>query len=56
VPDNAAGYPGLTIRDYFAAKAMVALIVASKGEIDDVRAAKVAYRQADLMLTQRGVA
>lgn len=47
-------HPGMTLRDYFAAKAMQALIAGeSQGEWEDAQAAKAAYRMADAMLAAR---
>lgn len=44
-------YPGMTLRDYFAAKAMAG--VASTGEYDCAMIARRAYRFADAMLAAR---
>ena len=45
---------GMTLRDYFAAKAMQSLIASeSQGEWDDDATAKGAYRIADAMLRVR---
>jgi hypothetical protein len=43
---------GMTLRDYFAAKAMAALIAASVTD-DEIKIARWAYSQADAMLTER---
>lgn len=43
-------YPGMTLRDYFAAKAMQALI--DKG-FGDKSSAREAYKYADAMLAER---
>ena len=52
---NPDDYPGMTLRDYFAAKAMQALIAGeSQGEWEDAQAAQSAYRMADAMLAARG--
>lgn len=49
------GQVGMTLRDYFAAKAMIAL--ASLGsDFSPVRDANVCYEVADAMLRARGVA
>lgn len=45
---------GMTLRDYFAVRAMQSLIVGeSQGEWEDDVAAKSAYRMADAMLRER---
>ena len=45
---------GMTIRDYFAAKAMQGLLSAdSEFKFEDYNIAKFAYQQADLMLAER---
>lgn len=47
-------HEGMTLRDYFAAKAMQALIAGeSQGEWEDEQAARSAYRMADAMLRAR---
>lgn len=47
-------YPGMTLRDYFAAKAMAAFIGNNKtGLIDMPRMAEGAYKMADFMLRAR---
>jgi len=68
VAEFAAAAPGMSLRDYFAAKAMAALInneflaqginelVASGKATRDDLIAKVAYTQADAMLRARGEA
>ena len=51
-PDFAPGYAGMSLRDYFAAKAMQGLIVG----VDRPRTeyiARVAYAMADAMLADR---
>ena len=47
------GHLGMTMRDYFAAKALAG-ILASNDEIDPGAAAKISYRFADAMLAARG--
>lgn len=51
------GVDGMTLRDYFAAKAMQAFIGGWNGEGDSKGAcesfAKVAYKQADAMIAER---
>lgn len=51
--DASAG-PGLTIRDYFAAKAMQSMLVHNTYGYNPLHLARVAYAQADAMLTVRG--
>lgn len=55
---SAAGYPfpeaGMSLRDYFAAKAMAALIVASP-EKERTVLAILAWRFADVMLRERKI-
>jgi len=46
-------YPGMTLRDYFAAKAMQALIPSGQS-IDSMKYAESAYALADAMLKARG--
>ena len=52
VPEN----PGMTLRDYFAAKAMQALLSDSdwRQDMDFKDTAMAAYRQADVMMKERG--
>jgi hypothetical protein len=53
-PKELAHFNGMTLRDYFAAKAMQSIIDqqdAHRGEVDS--AAWMAYRMADAMLKQR---
>lgn len=45
-------YEGMTLRDYFAAKAMQAFCVNEWSDIKNI--AEVAYQMADAMLEQRG--
>lgn len=53
-PNEVHFNPGMTLRDYFAAKAMQSLIAGeSQGEWDDDATAKGAYRIADAMLRAR---
>lgn len=53
--DNIKAYhPGLSLRDYFAAKAMQALILMSTGEDNEITdASEDAYSFADAMLKAR---
>lgn len=44
---------GMDLRDYFAAKAMAAVMVASEGKYKAVENAKLAYAYADAMLAER---
>ena len=46
-------FNGMTLRDYFAAKAMQALIASTEGFTSD-QYAKAAYEMADAMLKARG--
>lgn len=54
-PDFAAGYAGMTLRDYFAAKALVGFM--GSGDADWAERpesfAREAYRMADAMLAER---
>ena len=52
VPEN----PGMSLRDYFAAKAMQALLSDSdwRQDMDFKDTAIAAYRQADVMMKERG--
>lgn len=45
-----AEYSGLTIRQYFAAKAMVAIIIANKDELTAANVAVEAFHFADAMI------
>ncbi len=58
VPDDASDMPGMTLRDYFAAKAMQAYINSYPGGLSDYRdvelwAPSAAYEMADAMLKAR---
>jgi hypothetical protein len=46
---------GMTLRDYFAAKAMQAYVSSDKWreDMDSIRTASMAYRMADAMLKER---
>jgi len=46
-------YSGMTLRDYFAAKAMQSLILAAKTSQDVDLLSKGAYQMADAMLKER---
>ncbi len=55
--ENADGTNGMSLRDYFAAKAMsqcIALCMTNDGCVDFVAAAKAAYDYADATLAERG--
>ena len=54
-PDFAPGYAGMTLRDYFAAKAMQGMLADSEagGSVEDF--ARNAYAMADAMLAAREV-
>lgn len=55
--DQGVLYKGMTLRDYFAAKAMQAIITTHKLEdCDDFVVARNAYQLADFMLKERNVA
>lgn len=45
--------PGMTLRDYFAAKAMQGLVTNGRVPAEKSAVAKVAYQYADAMLAQR---
>jgi hypothetical protein len=47
-------HDGMTLRDYFAAKAMQALIYGGWTTMDNEDCAKEAYKSADAMLKARG--
>jgi predicted lipid-binding transport protein (Tim44 family) len=50
------GHDGMTLRDYFAAKAMQVLIaatVSANSELNEEDAALVSYRMADAMIKER---
>ena len=51
--DITLSYSGMTLRDYFAAKAMQALIAANGGELHYQHGAADAYSYADAMLKAR---
>jgi hypothetical protein len=51
--DAAICYPGLTIRDYFAAKVMQALITDPDCTLTKDEIASISYMQADTMLRAR---
>jgi hypothetical protein len=49
-----AFHPGMTLRDYFAAKAMQSLVLMSTGEDNEIPdAAEAAYWYADAMMKER---
>ena len=52
-PDFAPGYAGMTLRDYFAAKAMQGLIAG--GSTDRHQIAQAAYLVSDAMINAREV-
>lgn len=52
--DSTLAYSGMTLRDYFAAKAMTGLLTAEiVGEYSNEHVAEIAYRIADAMLKAR---
>ena len=59
-PDFAPGYAGMTLRDYFAAKAMQGLLAAQVHGFNDQPAkgpfASMAYEMADAMMKARRLA
>ncbi len=55
-PEFAPGYAGMSLRDYFAAKAMQGLLAQSCGTAfgrDSIQSAQYAYAMADAMLAVR---
>ena len=52
-PEFAPGYAGMSLRDYFAAKAMQGLIASPEGPESMEVAAKWSYKLADAMLKAR---
>ena len=55
-PEFAPGYAGMSLRDYFAAKAMQGLLaVELKPDVENEDIAEVAYAIADAMLAEREV-
>ena len=55
-PDFAPGYAGMSLRDYFAAKAMQGLLAQSCGTAlgsDPIHGAQYAYQMADAMIAAR---
>ena len=57
-PEFAPGYAGMSLRDYFAAKAMQGLLAQSCGTAfgsDPALGAQYAYQMADAMLREREV-
>jgi hypothetical protein len=52
-PGNLWNEKGMTLRDYFAAKAMQALIVAAEGDLHHHHGAYDAYAYAEAMLKAR---
>jgi hypothetical protein len=46
-------YAGMTLRDYFAAKAMQGLLACPKGEGENEKYAQWSYEYADAMLAER---
>ena len=53
--DDTLHVPGMTLRDYFAAKAMQGMFAAdtSKSTISELKKVEIAYRMADAMLEAR---
>lgn len=53
-PDFAPGYAGMTLRDYFAVKAMQGLLATDlKPDVENEDLAEVAYAIADAMIKER---
>ena len=52
-PDFAPGYAGMTLRDYFAAKAMQGLMASPSDPASEEIAAEWSYKVADAMLEAR---
>ncbi len=52
-PNGAYGHPGMTLRDYFAAKALQGLLLDIE-TMEPERTAEIAYLYADAMLKARG--
>lgn len=52
-PNGAYGHPGMTLRDYFAAKALQGLLLDIE-TMEPKRTAEIAYLYADAMLKARG--
>ena len=50
---GASDHPGMTLRDYFAAKAMQGVVASDPGELDIEKCAEWAYQMADAMLEKR---
>ena len=48
-----ANFQGMTLRDYFAAKAMQGLLACPKGEGENEKYAQWSYEYADAMLAER---
>ena len=44
---------GMTLRDYFAAKALAAIVKDAGGDVHNATAARLAYEAADAMLVER---
>jgi len=51
-PCDRHGYTGMTLRDYFAAKAMAAMVLLEEVH-SEIEVAKWSYQQADAMLEER---
>jgi len=51
---NVDGRQGMTLRDYFAGKALNGVIADPTVQVDPQTAAKACYEYADAMLTERG--
>lgn len=64
-PEHGSGYKGMSLRDYFAAAALVGMAIPDDGryseydrenghpKLDALRRAEIAYRNADAMLAAR---
>jgi hypothetical protein len=53
LPEGHYSQDGMTLRDYFAAKAMAAMVFADSYSGSDDYLAKLSYQKADAMLRQR---
>ena len=50
---NSDGHNGMTLRDYFAAKAMQGVVSSAKGEVNLDMCARWSYKTADALLKAR---
>lgn len=53
-PSDGWGLGGMSLRDWFAAKALAGLLADSTFNVPPEQAVQIAFRYADAMLTQRG--